>query len=74
MAAPGEAELRQELARLDAELAARDETINLLLDQIQLVEEAESASRAEWEQLAAWVTEVEERVERQAGAASDLER
>ena len=58
--------LRQELARLGAEISSRDETINVLLDQIQLVEEAESASRAEWEQLAAWVTEVEQRVERQA--------
>lgn len=67
---PGDMELRQELARLGAEVAARDETINVLLDQLQLVEEAESASRAEWERLAAWVTEVEDRVERQAGAGT----
>jgi hypothetical protein len=61
---------RQELERLTAELTTRDETINVLLDQLRLVEEAESATRAEWEQLAAWVTAVEERVERQTGAAT----
>jgi len=62
---------RQELDRLGAELAARDETINLLLDQLRLVEEAESASRVEWEQLAQWVAEVEQRIERQDGAATE---
>ena len=62
---------QQELDRLGAELAARDETINLLLDQLRLVEEAESASRAEWEQLAQWVAEVEQRVERQQGAGTE---
>ena len=61
---------RDGLERLCAELAARDETINLLLDQLRLVEEAESASRVEWEQLTQWVTEVEERMERQDGAGT----
>ncbi|MFO0888387.1 MAG: hypothetical protein U0790_04475 [Isosphaeraceae bacterium] len=50
--------------RLAAELGARDETITLLLEQLQLVEEAERATRAEWEQLASWVTELEDRVDR----------
>jgi hypothetical protein len=53
-----------EQERLRRELAARDETIALLLDQLGLVEEAERATRAEWEQLAGWLAEVEDRVER----------
>jgi hypothetical protein len=50
--------------RLNQELAAREETICLLLDQLRLVEEAERSARAEWEQLAGWLSEVEERVDR----------
>jgi chromosome segregation ATPase len=61
----------EEASRLRAELSARDETIGLLLDQLRLVEEAEAASRAEWEQLAEWVAEVEERVDRQDRCATD---
>lgn len=57
--------MRSELHRLESELAGRDETINLLMEQLRLVEEAESASRDEWEQLAGWVAEVERRVELQ---------
>jgi hypothetical protein len=68
---PDELRNRRELDRLGAELAARDETINLLLDQLRLVEEAESASRVEWEQLTQWVAEVEQRIERQDGAATE---
>jgi hypothetical protein len=68
---PDELPNRQELDRLGAELAARDETINLLLDQLRLVEEAESASRVEWEQLTQWVAEVEQRIERQDGAGTE---
>ena len=68
---PDELPNRRELDRLGAELAARDETINLLLDQLRLVEEAESASRVEWEQLTQWVAEVEQRIERQDGAATE---
>ncbi len=63
---------RQELQRLGAELAGRDETINLLMEQLRLVEEAESASRGEWEQLTQWVAEVEERIERQDGSGTQL--
>ncbi len=62
---------RQELDRLGTELAVRDETINLLLDQLRHVEEAESASRLEWEQLTAWVAAVEQRIESQDGAATE---
>jgi hypothetical protein len=62
---PGDSSAAPELERLTAELASREETIGLLLDQIRLIEEAESSSRAEWEQLAQWVAEVEERVDRQ---------
>jgi hypothetical protein len=57
--------LQQSLDRARDELSARDETISFLLEQIRLIEDAESASRAEWEQLARWVSEVEERVEGQ---------
>src|SRR5690242_12561147 len=45
-----------------AELADREETIALLLEHLRLAEEAEAASRAEWEQLNVWVQEVERRV------------
>ncbi len=68
---PDELPNRQDLDRLGAELAARDETINLLLDQLRLVEEAESAGRVEWEQLTQWVAEVEQRIERQDGAGAE---
>jgi hypothetical protein len=61
---------REEIDKLTTELAIRDETINLLMDQIRLAEEAESASRNEWEQLSQWVAEVEKRVERQAEAGA----
>jgi hypothetical protein len=53
----------QEKERLVSELESRDETISLLLDQLRVVEEAERATRAEWEQLAGWLAEVEQRVE-----------
>ncbi len=60
------------LAELNAELANRDETINLLWEQVLRYEEAESANRAEWEQLQSWVEEVERRVESQGGPDLDL--
>ena len=49
-----------ELAR---ELAIRDETVAILLDQARLFEEAAAAQHAEWEQLNQWVEEVERRVD-----------
>jgi hypothetical protein len=59
----------QEVQRLTAELAGRDETILLLLDELSRVEAAQEASRAEWEQLNGWVAELEHRVEGQDGDA-----
>jgi hypothetical protein len=66
-----EHEAQERIDELGRELAARDETITLLLEQIRLADEAEAASRAEWEQLNGWVQEVERRVE-QGGTADDL--
>ena len=71
--AGGEVMLGQEVDELRLELSAREETIGLLLEQLRLVEEAEAANRVEWEQLAQWVAEVEERVERQEGAGAHRE-
>jgi hypothetical protein len=68
---PGGAE---ELERLRSEVASREETIRLLLDQLSQVEEAQAASRAEWEHLAGWVSELEQRVEgRDGDAVSQLQ-
>lgn len=66
--APDEAAGRQVASLLD-ELANRDETINLLLEQARLFEEAESADRANWEQLNRWVQELEQRVESGGGSS-----
>jgi len=62
--------------RLASELASREETIGLLLEQLSLVEEAERATRIEWEHLASWVAELEERVDQrdQEAASDDPER
>jgi hypothetical protein len=56
-----------EVEGLKTELAGRDETIRLLLDELSQVEEAREAARAEWEHLAGWVAELERRVEGQDG-------
>jgi hypothetical protein len=70
---PGsEREDRERIEALGRELAARDETIGLLLEQIRLSDEAEAASRAEWEQLNHWVQEVERRDEQGGGSAVDI--
>ena len=58
---------------LKSELSSRDESIALLLEQIRLFEEAETASRAEWEQLSGWVAEVERRVERRDTTSQDVQ-
>jgi chromosome segregation ATPase len=65
------AEALAEAEKLRAELARRDETIGLLMDHFHVVEETQAASRAEWEQLAGWVVELEQRVEGQDGAAAE---
>lgn len=71
-AAADEAASRQVASLLD-ELANREETINLLLEQARLFEEAESADRANWEQLNHWVQELEQRVESGGGSAGLLQ-
>ena len=71
-AAPHAAE--QTIADLATELSRRDETIALLFDQIRDLEEAEIASRQEWEQLENWVREVEQRVDTRDQEAESLHR
>src|SRR5258708_39652683 len=51
-----------QIADLTAELARREEIITLLFDELRIVEEAEAAGKAEWEQLDQWVEKVEQRV------------
>src|SRR5262249_17997619 len=65
-------EAAERIVSLRDELAGRDDTIALLLEQIRLADEAEAASRAEWEQLNSWVQEVERRVAEQGGARTDF--
>jgi hypothetical protein len=62
----------ERIAQLTRELATREETIALLLEQTRLADEAEAASRAEWEQLHNWVQEVEHRVAEQTEPGMDL--
>jgi hypothetical protein len=52
----------EQVRQLQGEVAAREETIALLLEQVRLADEAEAASHAEWEQLHHWVQELEHRV------------
>jgi hypothetical protein len=72
-AADESVELQQRVDEMKCELSSRDESIALLLEQIRLFEEAEEASRAEWEQLSSWVTEVERRVDRRDTASQDIQ-
>lgn len=62
----------ERIAELASELARRDETIALLLEEIRLVEEAEAAGRAEWQQLNEWVEQVEQRVDSRDREEADL--
>jgi hypothetical protein len=73
---PGNGDSRSdEVVRFKAELATRDEAIRLLLDELSRVEETQEATRAEWEQLGAWVDELERRVDGQErDAVQKLER
>ncbi len=68
-AAEEAAAARTEVSRLETELAAREETIGLLMDHLSRVEEAQAAGQAEWEQLCGWLAELERRVEGQDGDA-----
>ena len=64
------------LARVDqlgADLAGREETIVMLLEQNRLLEEAEEAGREEWNQLHRWVEEVERRLDGREGSDRDVE-
>src|SRR4051794_13100969 len=70
---PGAGEAERRLAELTAEIAHRDETIHLLWEQILRFEEAEAASRAEWDQLHQWLQEVEQRIEGQDQPGRDLQ-
>ena len=62
-AAPSDGPLARRVEALTADLARSEETVNLLLEQTLLFEEAAIAQRAEWDQLNRWVEEVERRVE-----------
>jgi hypothetical protein len=62
----------ERITQLGKELATREETIALLLEQTRLADEAEAASRAEWEQLHNWVQEVERRVAEQTDPGTDV--
>jgi len=65
-------EAEERIAQLGKELASREETIALLLEQTRLADEAEAASRAEWEQLHNWVQEVERRVADQNDPGTEI--
>jgi hypothetical protein len=71
-AAP-DAGLVRQIEELNAELAGRDETITVLLEQAELFEQAATAQRAEWDQLHQWVQEVEQRVEGKDSRETELE-
>ncbi len=60
------------IAALTTDLAIRDETIDLLVEQVRLLEEASAADRDEWDQLHRWVQEVERRVEGRDRQGEDL--
>src|SRR5579864_5271363 len=62
------------IEELTGELARREETIALLLDELGMVDEAAAAGRAEWEQLNLWVEEVEQRVESRTKDESNLQQ
>jgi hypothetical protein len=65
-------EAEERIALLGKELASREETIALLLEQTRLADEAEAAGRAEWEQLHNWIQEVERRVAEQSDPGTEL--
>jgi hypothetical protein len=71
--AASDAGLDRRIEELTADLAGRDETIIVLLEQADLFEQAAIAQRAEWDQLHQWVQEVEQRVEGKNSRESDLE-
>ena len=72
IARPADETAGPRIAVLTADLAIRDETIDLLVEQVRLLEEASAADRDEWEQLHRWVQEVERRVEGRDQQGEDL--
>ncbi len=53
---------RARIVELSLELTAKEQTIELLLEQTQFYEESAAVRRAEWEQLQRWVEDVEQRI------------
>ncbi len=72
IARPADETAGPRIAALTGDLANRDETIDLLVEQVRLLEEASAADRDEWEQLHRWVQEVERRVEGRDQQGEDL--
>jgi chromosome segregation ATPase len=70
---PADDELARQIELLTNELAGRDETIVVLLEQSELFEQAAAAQRAEWEQLHQWVQDVEQRVDSKDSREAQLE-
>ena len=69
---PADETVGPRIAAMTTDLAIRDETIDLLVEQVRLLEEASAADRDEWEQLHRWVQEVERRVEGRDQQGEDL--
>lgn len=59
------------IGELTTLLAERDETIQLLCDQLVAIEEASSARAAEWEQMDRWVRALEDKIDREATPPPD---
>lgn len=62
---------RLRVNELSNELAAREETIELLLEQARFYEDAATVQRAEWDELQRWVEEVERRMGSSDGEESE---
>lgn len=73
IAIPTEDKTKQ-ISELLNDLNERDQVISFLSEQLSLVEEAEAASKAEWEQLHRWVEEVEQRVDNRDEEGRNLKR
>ncbi|MFO0909559.1 MAG: hypothetical protein U0794_14590 [Isosphaeraceae bacterium] len=71
-AAPEVDALKATIEELNAEIARRDESIDLLLEETRLFEEAAAAQRAELEQVTRWVEEVEQRIAERDSSTPEL--
>jgi len=65
-----ERQYEERLASLNQELQVREDNINWLLDQMQMLEQTILAHRQDREQLMHWLTEIEKRVETHVEAIS----